>query len=694
MKRFSLRRPLVALGLALGFAFGQGTWTLAGVTGNLAGTVRDTAGAPVAGASVQAISPSQTANATTDAQGHFIMLSLAPDTYTVTITKTGFQAASFPGEVVFADQTQQTTYTMAQALKTIAHVTAAGAGNLVKSGVGGDLYNVNSAQATAAAALGGGGNLNNAYSALATVPGLQVNQGGLGWTFNASYVRGQNQYYTGYEYDGIPVNRAFDNYNSSTESSLGLQELQVYTGGGPASVSSSGTAGFINQVIKTGTFPGYATASLGIGTPQFYHQAQVEFGGATPDRNFSWYVGLSGYDQAFRYGDQNNLAGNYNTPNGYLNGAATIQTGIGYTASPSSTGQGVKAACPIGAPPPPGSTLPQGCWEFYNGMAGGPSIVTDRENVINAHFGIPKHNGLRDDVQVMWSGSALNNGEYGSLSDIGSSPNQFFYSWYTHSAYGAPTCGVPVVAAAWAGLTVNGCQGNLAMVGLPICNGTTGPLQKKITSITGCYLPYADQVVYNLPFGTPIASSATNFTAPTIYAAPDTPSHLYGQNINPYDELGTYMNDTGITKLQYTYALSSAAYLRAYGYTLYSDWLQNGPVYGASQPVPGLGPTVPSLPSAQYDLMTHTLGGALDFNDQVDDQNLVGASYNYTQASVIRFNNSSALGAPLAGFGQGAPTPIGYMANGTCYDPTTGQPVPCLSSTAYDTQLTFTTSSG
>ncbi len=95
--------------------------------------------------------------------------------------------------------------------------------------------------------------------------------GGMGWDFNAAYVRGQNSYYTGYEYDGIPVNRSFDNYNSSTESSLGLQELQVYTGGGPASVATAGTAGFINQVIKTGTFPGYGQANLGFGTPTFYH---------------------------------------------------------------------------------------------------------------------------------------------------------------------------------------------------------------------------------------------------------------------------------------------------------------------------------------------------------------------------------------------------------------------------------------
>jgi hypothetical protein len=302
--RGTLRRVGIALLIMVAVLF-QGTWALAGVTGNLGGVVRDTAGAPVAGAKVQAVAPSQVAEATTDAQGRFLFLSLAPDTYTLNVSKTGYAATSFPGNVVFADQTEQVSLTVNKALQTIAHVTAQGAGNLVKSGVGGDLYSVNSAQAAAAAPLGGGGNLNNAYSAMASVPGIQVNAG-LGWDFNAAYVRGQNSYYTGFEYDGIPINRAFDNYNGSTESSLGLQELQVYTGGGPASVSSAGTAGFINQVIKTGTFPGFATASLGIAAPTFYHSAQVEVGGATPDRNFSWYAGFSGNNQDFRFLDNQN----------------------------------------------------------------------------------------------------------------------------------------------------------------------------------------------------------------------------------------------------------------------------------------------------------------------------------------------------------------------------------------------------
>ncbi len=51
----------------------------------MTGIVRDNTGAPLAGVSVKAVSPSQTAAATTDAGGHFVLLSLTPDTYTLSL---------------------------------------------------------------------------------------------------------------------------------------------------------------------------------------------------------------------------------------------------------------------------------------------------------------------------------------------------------------------------------------------------------------------------------------------------------------------------------------------------------------------------------------------------------------------------------------------------------------------------------
>lgn len=664
MKRSTFRRALVASATLLAFIAGQETWALAGTTGGIAGFVKDsTSGAPIAGARVQAVAPSQTANTTTDAGGHFIILSLAPDTYTITVSKAGYQQTSSAGEVVFADQTQRVAIGMTKQLATIAHVTAQGGGSLVKSGVGGDLYSVNSAQAHAASPLGGGGNLNSAYSAMSSVPGVQVNVGGQGWTFNAAYVRGQNYYYTGYEYDGIPINRAFDNYNASTESSLGLQELQVYTGGGPSSVATAGTAGFINQVIKSGTYPGFAQANLGIGTPTFYHYGQVEVGGSTPDRNFSYYAAFNGTNQAFRLIDSDNGAG-FMEPGGIYSGAATIGLSPGYTGCTGLTGptcQGVKPSCAPGVTPADfinNNGIAQGCWGYYSGLGGTSNFVTDRENVVNFHLGLPRQSGLRDDVQLLWSGSHLNNGSYGSINDLGPGYQQFYLNNY-FAPYAAPVCNQPITFPV--GLTVNGC----------------------VPSSKGAYTPYADQIAYNVPFGTPVAT-ATHTSLPSIYFAPATPQHQFDAPIPLFDEgLNSYQNDTGIVKLQYTHALSQAAYVRVYGYTFYSDWLQTAPLSGATDQ------TQPALPSPEYDLITHTSGGAVEFNDQINDQNLLGADVNYTQANVTRFNNTSALA------GQGT-SPIGYMSgsgnNFTCYDAAPasaggGKAVPCLSSAYYDVAL-------
>ena len=122
---------------------------------------------------------------------------------------------------------------MQKSLSTIAHVTSTGSGALVKSGTTADVYSVNAAAQQAAAALGGGGSLNSAYSAVASVPGAYVPGNQTGY-FQTVVIRGGDYDQVGYEFDGVPVNRSFDNYPSSSASSLGNSEVQVYTGATPA----------------------------------------------------------------------------------------------------------------------------------------------------------------------------------------------------------------------------------------------------------------------------------------------------------------------------------------------------------------------------------------------------------------------------------------------------------------------------
>ena len=74
--------------------------------------------------------------------------------------------------------------------------------------------------------------------------------------------------------------------------------------------------------------------------------------------------------------------------------------------------------------------------------------------------------------------------------------------------------------------------------------------------------------------------------------------------ISPYQAANTG-NNGSIIKLQSTKNLSPRAFVRVFGYTFYSDWLQNNPNYGVAPFFVGAGP------AADYELNTHTVGGDL-----------------------------------------------------------------------------------
>jgi len=656
MPKLRVRHAFTAI-LLLVALLSQGTWALAGVTGGVSGYVRDSDGAPVAGVKVTVSSPSEITSTSTDASGHFSFLDLAPDTYTVSATKQGYDETTVPGVTVFADQQQSISLSLVK-LRTIANVRSQAASSLVKSGVGGDIYNVDPAQIAKTSALSGGAD--SAYSAMSSVPGLVIGTGGGGWN-QAVVVRGNNPFFTGFEYDGIPVNRAFDNYTASTASNLGLQELQVYTGGGPASISSTGTSGFINQVIKTGTYPGYGMLQGALSAyGDFYHSARAEVGGASPNRNFSYYAGISGYNQSFREFDNNNGAsylglGSMYAPYGYTTecpgtpyGPIDPTTGKPAFAACSGFGNGVFNACPAGGLGDP-TTPVQGCLPQMNGVWARTNLLSDRESVVNLHFGLPRKNGQRDDLQLMWSASAMQTYNETAPNAEGQVDNWMINM--TAFPYCPPSG-----------------------TGAPGCAFTGGPN----------YPIYQDSYQYNLPFGTNIAPNGiASPLQPGMYYQANTPVHSF-QGAMPIDGLNDlYNNDTGIVKAQYTHSLSSNSFLRLMGYSFFSDWTENGAVSGYAQCCGW------TWDSPNYDLITHTAGGMLQYFNQINDKHLLQFTGNYTHSDVNRFNHSTSTSG----------TPIGLISesNGvyTCYDeratvldsngnptsnPGYGNAIPCFSS--------------
>ena len=600
-RRFSL--SLLAILAVLSLVF-QGTMVLAGTTGQLSGTVVDTTSKqPLVGAKVTAASPQQVVSTTTDSAGHFAFLSLSPDTYTISVEAQGYQATTLPGQTVTADNTRVVAVTADKQLKTIGRVTTRSNTNLVKPGTTADVYSINPTQQTKVAVAGGGGNLNSAFSALATVPGVSVAPGQSGYIGAAATlsIRGGDYDQIGYEIDGVPVNRAFDNYPSGPTSSLGQQELQVYTGAPPASATSQGISGYVNQVIKTGTYPGFSSLDIGVGGASYYHKLAFELGGTTTDRRFSYYFGLGGYNQEYRYGDQFQGTGI-----GQLYGAPTALgcAGISIAASPQCYTNGV-------------NTRANGLVQTpYNSFLG--SSVYDRDSDVNLHYYFPHKDGSRDDLQALYQVNYLNSKFFSSANDLGGQ------ALLNAQGYGIPS--------------------------------------------------YSDGYALNLPTGGFLPTNYRQYAS--VYYFPNTPAHAFDGPIQA-DLQDGFVNDQAIEKLQFTKSLGSKAYVRAYGYSYYSDWLQTGPNCAFAPENCGI--------SADYELSAHTRGVSFTVADQINAQNLLNLEGDYTTSTVVRDNNSQYLNGTGTTTPASSRTAVGVLVDskaptsGMCYG-ISGAAVNCFSS--------------
>ena len=579
---FSLhvKRVVVAVTLILAFVLQGTTSVLAGTTGVINGSVIDPqSNQPVSGARVTAVSASQSATTTTDASGHFSFISLNPDTYTISAAETSSRdAASTSGVTVQADQTVNVSITQPTKLKQIGSVTSRAAGALVKPGTTADVYSINAVTQDKASGVGGGGNLNSAWSAIATVPGVFIapNQAGYIGAAATLSIRGGDYDQIGFELDGVPVNRAFDNYPSGSLSSLGQQELQVYTGATPANAEAEGISGYINQVIRTGTAPASRNLTLAIGSPIFYNKASFEAGGANPSRTFSYYLGAGAYNQSYRYYDQYN--------------GASLQQNYGLPITPCPGTNIVGCSGPQGQDYTNGGTLPAYVLGPYNYAS--PSGVQDRDTIANFHVGLPRKDGSKDDVQLLFDNNFINNAYYGSTNDLGGA-----------------------AFADASGLGVPAYYDTYTFVGAP----------------TGTLLPIGYKGGGTTPYLFPQSPNGRAF-GPAQGAGCALNAQGDANGCIAPDRRDAFTNNQSVVKLQYQHNFGTSAFLRVYGYTYYSNWLQVGPQSN-------FGDYVGSLPS-DYELSSHTRGFSVQFSDQVNSQHLLSAQASYTTASTLRDNNT------------------------------------------------------
>lgn len=297
MKYFGhIRRGTTAV-LAAAFLIGSFAIpvpTLAANTGGIVGTVTNSAtGKPIANVDVTAASPSQTARTTSDAHGFYALQALIPDTYTVSYQINGYNPLVIQGVTVQQGQTVSLNQTLTTALRTIAAVTSRAPGNLVQPNVTSDVYNVTGAQLNA---LSLGNDLHKTlYQYVQGVPGVTSTG------FPAQpRIHGGNITDIGYEFDGIPIKERITGFFTTNLSNVGIANVEVYTGGLSAGDAANGL-GIINTVVKSGTYPAFGQVSFGTNLYGQNQQLTAEFGGATPNRRFSWYAAVDKTNQLNYY---------------------------------------------------------------------------------------------------------------------------------------------------------------------------------------------------------------------------------------------------------------------------------------------------------------------------------------------------------------------------------------------------------
>jgi TonB dependent receptor len=251
---------------------------------------------------------------------------------------------------------------------------------------------------------------------------------------------------------------------------------------------------------------------------------------------------------------------------------------------------------------------------------------------MNFHVGIPHHNDAgRDDIQMLWDSESLLTTFYNSTNDI---------------------------------VSTYGCAGTT--------NGTQCAANLGAQSAIGLGVPtYADATTWSCPtaVGQTFTKNGLNALSKCVtpYFFPSSVNRTGPGQVIPASNNDATSNNQEIVKLQYTKNFGSSAFLRIYGYSYYSNWFQNGPQ------------TFDNLVgccSTDYELSSHTRGGSIQFQDQINPQNLVSIQGDYVTANSVRDNNSYyAVNTAAVVVNAAAPT------SGYCYNAAGGDPVNCKDNT-------------
>ena len=268
-------------------------------SGEITGAVTDaTTKAPITGVRVTAASPSGRSTTTTDAHGVYSFLGLLPDTYSVSFARSGYAAASIPGNTVFSGAVVRVNIALSVSLSTIASVRARSVGSAFQPGMTTDTYTVTGAQIQMVQ----GKEFNaDENTLLRSIPSVTIDKSG------TVSIRGGFAFEAGYEFEGIDYTTPSPNLQNQLQDianfSLlnGVGGVELIPGGGDATHGNTGT-GLILLTAKHGTNPAFLDIDAETGGPEYMHQWGFEFGWADRKQRISNYFSYLGLRRDYTYG--------------------------------------------------------------------------------------------------------------------------------------------------------------------------------------------------------------------------------------------------------------------------------------------------------------------------------------------------------------------------------------------------------
>lgn len=243
----------------------------AGTTGKIAGTITDAEnGEPLPGVNV--LLEGTNIGASTNLQGHFVILNVPPGEYTLRVSYIGYAAQRVTNVVVKIDLTTQIQLQMKTEVLTGEEVVVVAQRPVVVKDIASSQANLNIKEVESLPIV-----------RVENVVGLQA---GVRFTDDGIIIRGQtasaaNQ--TAFVVDGITLRDERDNKPYTGISYTAIEEIQIQTGGFNAEYGNI-RSGIVNVTTKEGSRDSY---SFGLIT-RYSPAQQKHFGSSPHDRNSYW----------------------------------------------------------------------------------------------------------------------------------------------------------------------------------------------------------------------------------------------------------------------------------------------------------------------------------------------------------------------------------------------------------------------